>query len=398
MAGPERQNDAHDDFTAEVSDLRSEAETVSTERPAPFLTLARRTTRQHVTRLLVIVSAPLLVLLIVLGANPAVRAGLGSLVPGFEPAATPAAVTSSNDLFYLLPNPPGVDVSLDGYILAHPPAPGNSHPLKLSPGRHTFTWRSRLLPFTRLSCHVSVLSSATDSCPLVPSRLLPFQFAGRPGAIIGMHESLSTLDANDAQQLKTAIQGALDAVQSTAGVETAEPHVAAQAGLSPTPAFAQQPLRAVRSYAFVGKTGYPEPCILAQPAIPCRFPGQDCNTVCTVEQPPESVRDLARTWIAAAMVRSTWSYYTADGDAVAVQVPESYGIQLTVLRITRGAGLWHVSAIIGHTPGLDAADDPICDPARYALAQTALWSFMVTNPPPARSCTSYRTPRPPMAV
>src|SRR5262249_37735284 len=43
---------------------------------------------------------------------------------------------------------------------------------------------------------------------------------------------------------------------------------------------------------------------------------------------------------------------------------------------------WQVSAIVGHTPGLVAADDMACDPARYALGQTSSWSFMVSNPPP----------------
>ncbi len=142
-------------------------------------------------------------------------------------------------------------------------------------------------------------------------------------------------------------------------------------------------MRAVRGYQLVRRAGYPEPCILAQPAIPCRFPGQDCATLCTVAQLPASVAASPRTWIAAALVSSAWSYFTADGNrAIAVNVPESYGVQLATLRITYDAGIWRVSAIVGHTPGLDVADDLTCDPARYAVSQTSAWSFMVTNPPP----------------
>src|SRR5262249_46028445 len=183
-------------------------------------------------------------------------------------------------------------------------------------------WRSRLLPFTRLSCRMFVPPSTADTCPLVASSLLPPELAGQPGFIIGMHEALDMLRQNDAQQLSVAIQAALDAIQSTAVVEPGEPYVAAQAGPSPTPAIAPQPLRAVRGYRFVNPDGSPEPCILARPAVPCRFPGQDCALLCSVQQPPASAAPSARTWIAAALVRSMWSYYAADNHAVALQVPE----------------------------------------------------------------------------
>src|SRR5262249_18792051 len=129
-------------------------------------------------------------------------------------------------------------------------------------------------------------------------------------------------------------------------------------------------------------TGYPEPCTLGQPVIPCRFPGQDCNNLCTVEHPPVSIAGSDRVWIAAAFVSTTWNYFTEDGRARALQVAESFGLQLALLRITHEAGVWQVSAIVGHTPGLVAADDMACDPARYALGQTSSWSFMVSNPPP----------------
>ena len=86
--------------------------------------------------------------------------------------------------------------------------------------------------------------------------------------------------------------------------------------------------------------------------------------------------------------------FTADGQPTALQVEETFGLQLAVLRITHDAGKWQVSAVVGHTPGLDAADDMICDPARYALSQTSSWSFMVTDPPPGTQVHFVSGPTP----
>src|SRR5260370_30292411 len=44
----------------------------------------------------------------------------------------------------LLPNPPGVEVALDGQTLAHLPFSGNPAPLRLPVGTHVFTWRSHV--------------------------------------------------------------------------------------------------------------------------------------------------------------------------------------------------------------------------------------------------------------
>lgn len=376
MADLERTDGSGDEFVAEVSDLGPGDEAIPGERLAPFLEPTRLAPRQRLIRLATIVVAPLLVLLIVLAANPALGVGLGDIITGLVP--TPAPQAPANDLFYLLPNPPGVDVTLDGHVLTRQPFPGDSQPLKLAPGRHMFAWRSRTLPFRPLQCQVTVPRLVAGDCPMVEPLLLPFQFANRPGAVIAMHESRSALtQSSDADQLDTAIQTALDAIESTAIVRPGEPYMASGADRVPT--IAQQPLRAIRQYQYVHQTGYPEPCIQAQPIIPCRFPGQDCNDICTAYQPPASITGADGAWIAAAVVSTTWIYFTQHGD---VSVAEALGLQLATFRITHDTGRWQVSVIVGHTPGFDAADDIACDPARYALAQTSSWSFIVTNPPP----------------
>jgi hypothetical protein len=70
-----------------------------------------------------IVSAVLLALVITASTVP----GLGRRVFGPAPSVAPtAARTPDDDLIYLLPNPPGVDVSLDRRTLARLPFPGGS--------------------------------------------------------------------------------------------------------------------------------------------------------------------------------------------------------------------------------------------------------------------------------
>jgi hypothetical protein len=83
------------------------------------------------------------------------------------------------------------------------------------------------------------------------------------------------------------------------------------------------------------------------------------------------------------MIGSGWDYTTLDGHIVGNAIGDAYGLKLAALSIQwdKVSG-WHVSAILGHTPGLDLADDAACDPARYALSQTPSWSFMLVGPPP----------------
>jgi hypothetical protein len=121
---------------------------------------------------------------------------------------------------------------------------------------------------------------------------------------------------------------------------------------------------------------------VAQPAIPCRFPGQDCTELCTVVQSPAYTTGAPGVWVAADMVDASWEYTTLTGRVVARNLGEAFGLQLAVLRITWDGASWHVTPIFGYTPGLPAADDAVCDPARAWLSQNGSWSYMVDDPPP----------------
>ena len=382
MDGQEHRTTDEEDFYAEVSDVRAPADIASS--PPTQALFARLTRRQRSVRVGVIVCAVLLALAVILGGFPGLRQRALGLVPGLETTPT-APLAPGDDLFYLLPNPPGVVVAVDGHLLASLPFPGDPHPLRLVRGAHIFSWRSRLFPFAPLRCRVSVPHAATDTCPIVVGQSqLPVGLVGVPGTVIGMQVSLRALPSgtNAAAQLPAAIQAALDTERSTAIVRPGERYFTVPPGQAGAPATATQPLRATRSVQLLTDAGYPEPCILTQPAIPCRFPGQDCGQLCTVTHPPTTVAGSGGAWVVAATVRASWDYQTLDGQVVARDVTEAFGVQLAVLRITWDTTGWHVTPIVGHIPGFDAADDAVCDPARYALAGTPSWSFMMTDPLP----------------
>jgi hypothetical protein len=382
----QQQPEPGDDFQAEVGDVRSGVDVTSPE-PGTSPLAPRRTIARRVSGAAVIAAAILLALSVVVSASPALRAPALGVIQGLHPTPT-ATMVPGEDLFYLLPNPPGVDVSLDGKVLSRVPAPGDPHPLRLAPGRHVFAWRSHEFPFQPLQCTVSVPHVHSDTCPNVARQFLPTSMVDLPGNVIALRESMIALAPDEAARLSAAIQAALDARQSTALVEPGEKwYFFSQTGTGQAggPVQARQPLRATLSYSFMTNPGYPEPCTLGQPAIPCRFAGQDCGHLCTVAQPPPSLAGAGgeTAWIAGAMVDSTWNYTTMDGHVVGQAIGDAFNAKLAALRIQwdKASG-WHVTAIMGHTPGLDLADDAACDPARYALSQTPSWSFMLNSPPP----------------
>jgi hypothetical protein len=378
----EKRPEVGDDFQAEVSDVDPRVGSAPTA-PARSPLEPRLTPRRRIARLIVSLALGLLTVAVILSI-PSVRGDVTGLFARLGPTPTPTLAPGS-DLFYLLPNPPGVDVSLDGRALAHLPFPGDPHPLRLAPGQHVFSWRSHMLPFTPLQCRVSVPRASADTCPFVSYKYFPQALADLPGHVIALHASLAALPPSDATLLTQAIQHALDASRSTALVQPGERYFYYQQGQAGAPIVAQQPLLATLSYQFVIESGYPEPCILGQPAIPCRFAGQDCGQLCTVTQPPPTIAGAANTWVVAAAVSGAWDYVTLGGQVVAWQIGEPFGAQLAALRITLDGAGWHVTPLFGHMPGLDVADDAVCDPARFAVQQTPSWSFMVTNPPPGET-------------
>jgi hypothetical protein len=371
----EQDGDSH----IEVSEIDASSLAPSTAR-SPFE--SQRTAVQRRRRLLGSVAIGLLLMAATVSAIPGVRSRVGQVFA--RPSPTPASVfvpppLPNSNLFYLLPNPPGVDVSLDGRALASFPIPGAPHPLRLTPGRHVLAWTSKILPFAPRSCVLTVPDANGDTCPFVSAQTLQSENASLPGRIIAIHGSLTLMDPRARDALVKTIGAALTAATSHAIVRTGEEIVGGN-GESGTPP--GLPFRAALSYQFLPAGGYPEPCVLGAPAIPCRYLGQDCSALCTMPEPTSSVVGQPFAWLAAALVHANWTYATLDGQVVGSHLGEELGIQLALLDITLDDGEWHVAPIFGHVPRLPVADDVVCDPARYWLEQNGVWSFMVVDPPP----------------
>ena len=358
--------DTSDEIDAKVSNVHLPAGASSTS-PSRALLQTRRTPRRWLVRLTVMLSTGVLALVVVPGSIPAVR-------NRFLPPPTPT-LPSGSDLFYVLPNPPGVEVSLDSHTLAHLPFPGDTHPLRLAPGHHILAWQSHGFPFLPQKCSVSVPSAPTDTCPLLGADTLHLPaHLSTLGQVIALHASLNTLPTNARDQLMAAVQGALNASQSTALVQLRELYYSI---LSGNAVVATQPLHATLSFARIGFIAPGGPCEPSDAALPCRFPGQDCIQICTVVQPPSAV--ASGGWIAAVLIGSLWRYAMLGGQVVSDHLPDAFNTEFAVVRITWEGGAWHVTLLLGSTPGLPATDDLVCTPARYWLEHNGRWAFMMAD-------------------
>ena len=305
-----------------------------------------------------------------------------------------ASRTTGDDRFYLPANPPGVVVSLDGRTLTYVPTPADTRPLTLTPGHHTLSWTSRLYRFVPLKCSISVPRATTDTCPNVSKDEAAGLFAEGTGTIIGVHESLAALTPADGAALTFAVASALDAAQFTTTVLPGESYFAGYGTGPATGALvAETPLRATIRFQYVPTSEYGEPCAADPAAIPCRFPGQDCAQLCTIANPPPAVAP-PHAWIAAALVRATWDYTGLDGTPVATGITDAFGLQLAALRITYDASGWHVSTLIGYVPGLDVANDAVCDTTRFLLDQTHAWRTLVETASSPAAVTLAALPNP----
>jgi hypothetical protein len=372
------------DWQLEFSDLDSGAP--SQPPAAAAAPGSSRSPRVRARRGAVTASALVLAVALLFAGIPDARAGLGRLAAGLSPRPTPSLATGEG-VFYFAPNPPGTDILVDGKVLAVPPGPGSVHPLVLARGPHRLAWRSHLFPFTPISCTLTVPAAVGDSCELVDRTLLAQERISVQGNVLAARLSHDTLPPATARQLDNEIQGAIGSVAATASLVAGDHYYYCPQGLDCRVATAAGPLTAQLGYQVITDRGYPEPCVLGD-GIPCRFAGQDCGQLCTVAVTPAAIAgagaDAARVWTAALTVQAEWRFTSADGQLMLDNIPEMFGAQLMVLRITWERDGWHVTPVFGHIPGLDVVDDVVCDPLRVWLAQTT-WSFMLLDPPPDAS-------------
>jgi hypothetical protein len=322
------------------------------------------------------------VVALVLASSPDSRAGLRRFAASLGPQPT-ATLAAGEGVYYFYPNPPGTDVLVDGRVLAVPPPPGSVHPLVLARGRHELAWRSRLFPFAPVHCALTVPAAIRDTCEFVSLAVLAQERLTVQGSVLVPRLTLDALMPDGLAQLKTAVRQAIEGVTASGTLAPGDHYFYCPQGAQCHIATALGSMRADLGYQWITEQSYPEPCILGE-GIPCRFAGQDCTQLCTVAVTPAAIAgagpDAARVWTAAVMVQAAWRFTTADGQMILNNVPEMFGAQLMVLRITWDGGGWHVAPVFGHIAGLDAVDDVVCDPLRVWLAQSS-WGFMLMDPP-----------------
>jgi hypothetical protein len=372
----DQQGNGHgDDFHVEVSESRAAEPTDEGRRPsAPRSPLERRLTpRQRAVRIGSTAGVVVLALLVLVASIPSVRDITRRLVVG--PTATPTLLPEI-DLFYMLPNPPGTRVLVDGRPLQRLPLPGTP-PLLFTRGQHLIQWISNSFPLAPLQCVLTVPRSQQNTCPVSPGYILPANLVppGSPDnqpSVIDLHETLASLPTSQATALTAAIKAALGPTTASAIVQPGEAYFYYQPGVAGHAVTATQPLRATVMLR-LDAPGALGGCVLTPGSIqPCRAPDQDCSEICTL---PGAAADS--TWLAGALVSTYWSYATLNGKPVAQNIGElGLNNHLAVLLITYGADGWNVTPVIGHDAALPATDDLLCDPARNWLTQGPLSSVM----------------------
>lgn len=336
---------------------------------APRLSRRARTLRAGGT-----VGAVLLALVVVLGSAPAPRAAAGAWWAILHP--TPTATTYVlYDHFYLLPNPPGTTVLLDGRVLARLPYPGDPHPLGLTRGTHTLRWLNNAFPFPPLTCRLSLPAATSDTC-VVRS---PFQVQPNPPAngavvsvpVIATHLSLNAL-GDQGNALNTAIGSALDALTTTVTLRPSEHYLTGSGGPTDT---STKPLLVTLSMQPFPQSLAPL-CDFIAPAHPCYFLGQDCGSLCTYisSSPgaPVVYNGIDPVWVAGMYVHMSMRYAAPDGTLLEQGVFSNYGIEVMLLGILWDGTNWHVLPLLGHRAPFPPSDDLVCDPAFEALGQTPI--------------------------
>lgn len=385
---PDRPPDAPgDDLDMELSDARSHR-LATAGTPAPGAgdwspLLSRRTPRQRRLRAATGLGTVLLAVLVLLAIVPDLRVSAADWLMALEPVPTVVApVPPGSDLFYLLPNPAGVVVLLDGRPLNPVPVPGVSPPLRLARGRHVLEWQPGPFPFQPQRCVISVPRGSDTTCPVDRVSTLPVDVAP-PGSqasiasIIDVRDTVGALSQTQSAALLAAIRAALDGVSSSAVVQPGEVYFFYGPGLAGRAVVATRPLQATLRLVLDGPS-VPGGCVLTAGAIqPCRTPGQECGQLCTLVAPPGYAAGATgvagASWLAGAMVSSSWTYTTPDGALVAHGLGDfGFNVHLAVLRITWDGARWHVAPLIGHDPALPASDDLLCAAAREWLAQGPL--------------------------
>ena len=317
----------YDDAEVEITDLDADVanEHESTREPSPARvgSQARLCARRH-RRPLTAASVALVALavLLILASSASIRNLAGSLLARHNPSPTVApTILLDSDLFYIDAAPPWGHLAIDGRYIAGLPIPGFGAPLRLSPGRHTLTWRAS--PFYDQQCTLTVPPNyASDTCE-VDDGAYTYPPGGLSISAISFEESLSTLPLELSAALASAAQVALAGKRSVGTVRSGELYALAPDNPACRPAateplcyaVAAQPLQAALNYQLDTGGHSNENCLDPQPN--CSQQYQSCYVFCAAQSSPTG------EWSVLVPVLPLWTFTTLSGAVVERDIPDN---------------------------------------------------------------------------
>ncbi len=395
----------YDDADVEITDLDT-----GEHRPARVSPAARHTPRLRAwvgqrRRPLTAASAMLVVLaiLLIVASSTSMRGLVAREIPTPVPTST---LLPGLDLFYVDATPPWGHLWVDGHAIAQVPAPGIDIPLRLSRGRHLFTWRAA--PFQDMQCTISVPQNyASDTCKASTQSYLSGVFV----SVVMLNDMLNNLPVDLQAALISATQHALDGQQSSDIVQPGEEYVLATQYAPCQPALnepncygaAKEALRATLRFQLDANPNSVEGCIGPEPN--CTFLSQNCRLFC-----PGITDTHASQWMAFIPAQSLWTFSTLEGRIVEQDVPDNLiwdyvskqpeDESLIAIQISWDSGEWNVTVPRNAQVGFL---NPTCATADTGvqMLQTPVdamgitiplqWQF-ASSPNPAAGCVGIGTP------
>ena len=401
----------YDDADVEITNLDTGEQKPSRVSTAARLAPQLRAWAGRRRRPLSAASAVLVVLavLLILASSTSIRGLVAREIP--TPAPTPTLLPGL-DLFYVNATPPWGHLWVDGHAIALVPAPGIDVPLRLSRGKHLFSWRAA--PFHDMQCTISVPQNyASDTCRANTQSYLSGVFV----SIVMLNDMLNNLPVEQQVALIGATQHALDGQHSSDIVQPGEEYVLATQYAPCRPALnepscygvAKEPLRATLRYQLDTNPKSVEGCIGPEPN--CTFLSQNCRLFC-----PGIADTQAPQWMAFIPALSLWTFTTLEGRILEQDVPDNLiwdvvsrqaeDESLIAVQITWDSGEWHVTvprnAQIGFlNPACATADTGVqmLQPPVDVKGETIplQWQF-ASSANPAAGCVGIGTPNPQLLV
>ncbi|HVB61680.1 MAG TPA: hypothetical protein VNE61_10840 [Ktedonobacteraceae bacterium] len=339
MSGNESIDDEQEHAAPENDDDDELTETDEFDYPPPPPKRRRRP--------LAIFAVIVLIILLVGGGLAISRAVNGG---AFGPAPTPTtALLPGENLFYVTTDPSWGAVSVDGHILAHPPALG-SQPLTLSAGGHTIVWNAPPLPPQKCLIFVPPQQTSGGNCSVTNQMTVQNgKDAGLQATVVEFTLTSSMLSSAQFTALSNTIQTYFNTFQSADTVQPGEQY--ADANAPNDVATATQPLKATFKVQLDNNPRSNRPCYGAYIGG-----AQSCSSCYTFCSPSFGLDFNALpknfsyppTWDIYAVAYATWDYTTLSGQSVAANQPDtatSTGIEyVTALYISWTGSQWHVSA------------------------------------------------------